>query len=420
MRRGLGAAGFGRGGVWARRGLGATGFGRDGVWARRGLGATGFGRDGVWARRGLGATGFGRDGVWARRGLGATGFGRDGVWARRGLGATGFGRDGVWARRGLGATGFGRDGVWARRGLGAAGFGRGGVWVGCGAFRVCVGGVGGCGTIWGVDEVGGTVGSESDVAVAVRAVEAAGVVVRRCYGGVLERFDKGGGDFATGVDLAAEVAVRGVLREARPGDAIVGEEYGGGGGGRTWLVDPLCGTVNFAARTPLVAVNVALRVEGVVVVAVSADPLAGEVFWTAGSGAFLRRGGVDEVVAPGVGDRLVDVNLDPPFPNGASFRAARMLLDDAFVGRFRPRVVSTSLALAWVAAGRRAGYVTDGVLVDSVHFTSGIALCQAAGCVVSNLAGQGVHTGRQGLIAAADVQTHRELVDLVRRAGLEG
>ncbi|WP_156756357.1 inositol monophosphatase family protein [Actinokineospora pegani] len=265
-----------------------------------------------------------------------------------------------------------------------------------------------------------SVGVESDVAVAVRAVEAACVVVRRCFGGDVERFDKGGGDFATGVDLAAEFAIREVLREARPGDAVVGEEYGGGSGSRTWLVDPLCGTLNYAARTPLVAVNVALRVGDLVAVAVSADPLSGEAFWTGGAGAFLRRGGVDVAVAPGVGDRLVEVNLDPPFPNGAVFRAGWLLTDDAFISRFHPRVVSTSLALAWVAAGRRAAYVTDGLLLDSVHFTSGIALCQAAGCVVSNLAGRAVHSGRQGLVAAADVQIHRELVDLVRRAGLEG
>jgi myo-inositol-1(or 4)-monophosphatase len=65
-----------------------------------------------------------------------------------------------------------------------------------------------------------------------------------------------------------------------------------------------------------------------------------------------------------------------------------------------------------VAAGRRAAYVSDGVLVDSVHFAAGIALCQAAGCVVTDLAGQPLPTGR-GLIAAADEPTHRRLLDLV-------
>jgi len=253
--------------------------------------------------------------------------------------------------------------------------------------------------------------------VAIRAVDAACEVIRSSYGGAVKRFEKGDRDFATGVDLAAERVIRRVLREACPGDAILGEEYGAGtgDGSRTWLVDPLCGTVNYAARTPLVAVNIALRTESGVTVAVSADPMSGEVFWTGGHGAFLRRDGREELLVPVAGDRLVDVNLDPPFPNAASFRTARMLLDDAFTEDFRPRVVSTTLALAWVAAGRRAAYITDGHLRDSVHFTSGIALCQAAGCVVTNLAGQPVHSGVQGLVAASDPETHRELIDLVSR-----
>ncbi|WP_020634241.1 hypothetical protein [Amycolatopsis alba] len=63
------------------------------------------------------------------------------------------------------------------------------------------------------------------------------------------------------------------------------------------------------------------------------------------------------------------------------------------------------------AAGRRAAYVTDGHL----HFTGGIALCQAADCVVTNLAGQPVHTGAQGLVASSGPATHQELIDLVTR-----
>ena len=56
-----------------------------------------------------------------------------------------------------------------------------------------------------------------------------------------------------------------------------------------------------------------------------------------------------------------------------------LLAHPGFIQRFRPRVVSTTLALAWVAAGKRAGYVTDGGdLTESVHFAAGIALCKAA------------------------------------------
>ncbi len=154
---------------------------------------------------------------------------------------------------------------------------------------------------------------------------------------------------------------------------------------RQWLVDPLCGTLNHAAGNMLVAVNVALR-DGAAAVA---DPFGGEVFFTDGVTAWVRQDGADDApLTPTPATRLVDVNLDPPFPSAPGFRTVDLLAHSEFVARFRPRVVSTSLALAWVAAGKRAAYVTDGGdLSGSVHFAAGIAVCWAAGCVVTGIDG---------------------------------
>ncbi|MFI1919652.1 inositol monophosphatase family protein [Nocardia sp. NPDC020380] len=80
---------------------------------------------------------------------------------------------------------------------------------------------------------------------------------------------------------------------------------------------------------------------------------------------------------------------------------------------FGARVLSTTLAVPWVAAGRRAAYITDGDLRDSVHFASGIALCEAAGCVVTGLAGQPIDAPPYGLVTAADTKTHAALVEII-------
>lgn len=198
---------------------------------------------------------------------------------------------------------------------------------------------------------------------------------------------------------------------------LLGEEAGAAGPSseRTWLVDPLCGTLNYAAQTPLVAVNVALRERDRIAIAASADPLADEVFWTDGIRSYLRRGDIDVPLVPTAASALVDVNLDPPFPNGSTFRAVHLLAAPEFAAAFRPRVSSTTLALAWVAAGRRAGYVTDGHLRDSVHFASGVALCEAAGCVLTGLRGEPLHTGTGGLVTAADEKAHATLVEIIDR-----
>ncbi|MFD6433170.1 inositol monophosphatase family protein [Streptomyces venezuelae] len=255
---------------------------------------------------------------------------------------------------------------------------------------------------------------DSDSDVAIIAARAGAEVVRGLYGRRLARIDKGAGDFATEADVAAEEAILAVLRAARPDDTVLGEEGGRRGAAdaaRQWLVDPLCGTLNYAVGTMLVAVNVALR-DGAAAVA---DPFGDEVFHTDGTSAWVREGAADAPLLPSSDTRFVDVNLDPPFPGAPGFRGVDLLAHPGFGARFRPRVVSTSLALAWVAAGRRAAYVTDGGdLSGSVHFAAGIALCRAAGCVVTGVDGAPVGRGGRGLVAAADAETHELLMSMIR------
>nr|WP_206444538.1 inositol monophosphatase family protein [Nocardioides sp. KC13] len=257
-----------------------------------------------------------------------------------------------------------------------------------------------------------------DHAVALAAASAGAAVVRKMYGTDLSHFDKSATsqeakDSATEADIASEKAIRETITTYRPEDAFEGEETGRSGDSeRRWLVDPLCGTLNYAAQTPLAAVNVALVTPDGVQAAVSADPISEEIFWTDGTGAWVRKGGGDTALSPTPRTRLVDIQcdgmLDRPFVGG------QLVADPRLRAEFGPRVMSSTLAVAWVAAGRRAAYVTDGHLEGSVHFTAGIALCQAAGCVVTDLSGGPIHTGR-GMIAAADADTHRKLLGLVRR-----
>ncbi|MET9959892.1 inositol monophosphatase family protein [Streptomyces sp. NPDC006326] len=256
-----------------------------------------------------------------------------------------------------------------------------------------------------------------DAGVAAAAVRAGMDVVRGLYGRRLSRIDKGAGDFATTADVEAEKAILGVIRAARPDDAVLGEEGGQQGAAeaaRQWLVDPLCGTLNYAVGNMLVAVNVALRGGAAAV----GDPFSGEVFLTDGATARVRQGDTVAELEPTPATRLVDVNLDPPFPGAPGFRAVDLLAHPEFVARFRPRVVSTTLALAWVAAGKRAAYVTDGAdLSRSVHFAAGIALCRAAGCVVTGVDGAPLGQAGRGLVVAADRETHAGLISMIGDRG---
>lgn len=258
----------------------------------------------------------------------------------------------------------------------------------------------------------------NDLDVAISAIENSMEIVRSHFGTILHRHDKGAGDFATNADIESENAILSLLHKERPEDTILGEESGRSGATnsiRIWLVDPLCGTLNYAARMRVAAINVALEVNGKLSVAAVGDPFNNEIFWTDGVSAYVRNNYKDIPLSPNEDSKLVDLNLDPPFPNASKFKAVFLASDPEFESNFKPRVVSTSIALTWVATGQRAAYVTDGNIYNSVHFAAGIAICHAAGCIVTDLLGNRLGKGAVGLIAAANSKTHNSLLNIVKK-----
>ena len=90
-------------------------------------------------------------------------------------------------------------------------------------------------------------------------------------------------------DVAVEEVLRERLAEARPGDSIVGEEFGGETvfEGRQWVIDPIDGTKNFVRGVPVWATLISLLVDGQPVLGVvSAPALARRWYAAQGSGAW--------------------------------------------------------------------------------------------------------------------------------------
>ncbi len=107
----------------------------------------------------------------------------------------------------------------------------------------------------------------------------------------------------TEIDRSVERELRGILSVERPGDAVLGEEYGPTttDAARRWIIDPIDGTKNFVRGVPVWATLIALahRIgadenenenenEDIVLGVVSA-PALGRRWWAAsGLGAFSR------------------------------------------------------------------------------------------------------------------------------------
>src|SRR5260370_6007661 len=94
---------------------------------------------------------------------------------------------------------------------------------------------------------------------------------------------RGRRDVIVGAAVEIQKLIEDVLRQDCPGDAIMGEEGPEdeavpADAERLWIVDPICGSLNFAMGIPLFAVSLALRVEGNLRVGVVYDPSRDEMF----------------------------------------------------------------------------------------------------------------------------------------------
>ncbi|MEO6467753.1 MAG: histidinol-phosphatase [Acidimicrobiia bacterium] len=94
----------------------------------------------------------------------------------------------------------------------------------------------------------------------------------------------------TEADRATEVLIREGIQRARPGDAVLGEEFGTEGEGRRrWIVDPIDGTASYVRGLPIWATLIALEEDGELIVGVVSAPALHRRWYAArGGGAYAN------------------------------------------------------------------------------------------------------------------------------------
>src|SRR3954452_3218145 len=205
-------------------------------------------------------------------------------------------------------------------------------------------------------------------------------------------------DVVTESDRSAERLIRRALLDARPGDAVVGEEGDdqAGTSGVRWIVDPIDGTVNFLYGIPQYAVSIAAEVDGEVVAGVVLNVATGAEY-TATLGGPARRDGVPIRVRATVplAERLIGT--------GFSYEARQREIQAATLLRLLPRIRdirrfgSCALDLCAVAQGSLDGYLEEGVNLWD-HAAGGL-VARSAGARVETDLGVG---GRLIVIAAPE------------------
>ena len=224
---------------------------------------------------------------------------------------------------------------------------------------------------------------------AIKAARKAGDIAQMNFDRINESDikTKGYNEFVTFVDEQAETAIKDVIQSRYPEHGIIAEESQqkqSAGADYVWIIDPLDGTTNYIHSFPVYAVSIALKVKGLLEVAVIYDPSRQELFTAirgAGSQLDGRRIRVSKQTT------LEGALLGTGFPYRQKNDWLNVYLEifsefsQKAAGIRRPG--AAALDLAYVACGRFDGFWEFGLRPWDV--AAGILLIQESGGLFSNL-----------------------------------
>jgi myo-inositol-1(or 4)-monophosphatase len=264
---------------------------------------------------------------------------------------------------------------------------------------------------------------DTDLGFAVSLAGRAGELLTASYERAMKVDRKSKRDVVTKVDYASEALVIEAISERVPADAILAEESGRQHGAtrtargrwsrRTWVIDPLDGTVNYANGIPFFCVSIGLVEAGVPVAGVVLDPLRGDCYAAAAGGAATLNG---EPIHASDKAELGDFVVSLAIIGRGGIARERRVAHEIRIGR---RMGSAALALAYIASGRFDAYVQNGGLSLWDIAAAGL-IAERAGATVTDLYGgpwwNVAKRGPRLSIVAAPQPHHGKLLSLLREA----
>ena len=249
--------------------------------------------------------------------------------------------------------------------------------------------------------------------VAIRAVRR-GLELARSRVGAEEITSKGGRDRVTATDIAVEDEIRRIV-EDEISHPVVGEERGGEpptDGSAYWLLDPICGTRNFASGIPIYSVNLAFVEGDQITAAVMGDASIDEIqFAEQGRGAWATSREGQRRLGTSGQNKTISVESGQAAGSRRE-HGARFAHDMIRADRWDIRTLSSTLSSAYVAAGRLAAFALFSA--SALHAGAGTLLVAEAGGSISDIEGTPWTLRSDSLLASANPTLHRELLDMVQ------
>ncbi|MEO1029619.1 MAG: inositol monophosphatase [Pseudomonadota bacterium] len=192
--------------------------------------------------------------------------------------------------------------------------------------------------------------------------------------------EKSAGQLASTADLELEKQIRTALQRTFPGDAVIGEEFGGNLGPSTsgWAIDPIDGTSNFLLGLPIWAISIGYVERGVSVLGAVALPEFGLVLSAQENEGLRLNGATHSVRAPLKTVKIIALG-ENDFETGRDTDARAQTLRDQSYSVVRYRCAVYSLAMS--ALGKLHGYIENGCGLWDIAAAE--IICREAGLNVS-------------------------------------
>ncbi|HET7478941.1 MAG TPA: inositol monophosphatase [Rubrobacteraceae bacterium] len=230
--------------------------------------------------------------------------------------------------------------------------------------------------------------------------------------------EKGPKDYVTEVDLLCEELMISAIEEHYPEDAILSEERGGeiSASGRSWLLDPVDGTANFARSNPLFCACISVIENDTVTHAAVAAPRLGDLYHARlGGGAYRENGGVSTPLEVSATRELDDafVGADISFM-GAMREDGRKGTDEVFAASWQLRALgSAGIRGAWIAAGYLDASI--GTRNTAWDYAPTVLLVSEAGGRATDITGEPWTPASQGLVASNGDPLHAEILGILNK-----
>lgn len=222
-------------------------------------------------------------------------------------------------------------------------------------------------------------------------------------------------DIVTDVDLFMENKIIEVIHDWYPTHSIYAEESGDHSvvSEYQWIIDPIDGTVNFAAGLPLFSTSIALKKNNEVIFGIVFDFSNDDVYFAIkGRGAYCNGTSISVSTRDTLSHSIVSISLGADY----DMKYIKEVLDIEKNLAIRVRglrvICSSAIELCWLASGKIDGFIKVKPS-KGIGSTAGKLIVEEAGGKVTNLVGK--YPDDIDTLFASNSFIHEEITTIINK-----